>query len=541
MNCRRVWSLLVVSVLFAWISGSQAADKVQIAKLIDQLGSDAYVEREEASKKLDEIGVPALDDLKKAVSSSDAEVQRRARDLVAKIDRRVQAVKVLAPAKVHLKFDNVPLADALREVANKSGIPLTYQGDASILASRRITLDTGEVTFWEAFDRFCAQAGLADKKSEGMSVEERAQWVANRRQKLAPQRARVQQEPEEEHTKKKEAAAHVYKPAKPIQPDLTPVVLFDRKGNVPVACYAGALRIRQDADRKEKDSGTPGEFAVPLLLSVEPRLRAVNVTGLSIEKATDDQGQQLSLLASDNNAGQPLGNFNAAFAANGNVVFAPAPVAPVAPTASSAIAQEPVSIHLKKGEKPTKCLKEVKGVVTVQVQTAPQEFVTVDKVLESTGKTVKGERGGSITLHEATKLAQGNYRLRLEMEAPPEMLDGADVAFAVPPLPVNANAQVQQAQAVARQVQLRALNMNQMAIMRGNDMSGLALLDAKGEKFQLRTTSSRVQMNNNQMTRQYILTYQAKADQGEPARLVLSGVRTTTVDVPFTLKDVKLP
>src|SRR5439155_227842 len=39
----------------------------------------------------------------------------------------------------------------------------------------------------------------------------------------------------------------------------------------------------------------------------------------------------------------------------------------------------------------------------------------------------------------------------------------------------------------------------------------------------------------------FTLVYQPTADQGEPARLVYTGRRTVTLEVPFTLEDVPLP
>src|SRR5260370_2223611 len=58
----------------------------EIKKLIDQLGSSKFAERETASKRLQEIGEPALDDLRKAAADGkDAELRRRAKDVIQKI------------------------------------------------------------------------------------------------------------------------------------------------------------------------------------------------------------------------------------------------------------------------------------------------------------------------------------------------------------------------------------------------------------------------------------------------------------------------
>src|SRR5690349_11910114 len=82
-------------------AGNAKAD--DIARLIDQLGSASFPEREAGSERLDAIGAPALEALHKATKSADAEVRRRAGDLVERIGRRVESEKALAPKRVRLK------------------------------------------------------------------------------------------------------------------------------------------------------------------------------------------------------------------------------------------------------------------------------------------------------------------------------------------------------------------------------------------------------------------------------------------------------
>lgn len=70
---------------------SEAA--ARIARLIRQLGSDDFENREAASKALEKIGVPALKPLEEALQSTDAEVRRRVEDLLDKIGSRDPAFK----------------------------------------------------------------------------------------------------------------------------------------------------------------------------------------------------------------------------------------------------------------------------------------------------------------------------------------------------------------------------------------------------------------------------------------------------------------
>ena len=62
-----------------------------------------------------------LELLRKAATSEDAEVKQRAGDLVAKLEKQVESVTLLAPKRVHLVYKDTPLAEALKDFSKKSG------------------------------------------------------------------------------------------------------------------------------------------------------------------------------------------------------------------------------------------------------------------------------------------------------------------------------------------------------------------------------------------------------------------------------------
>jgi WD40 repeat protein len=69
---------------------NETAEQKRIARLIVQLGDDAYPKREAASKELKTIGVPAFAALHRATSSADLEVRRRAAELMRAIAARLE-------------------------------------------------------------------------------------------------------------------------------------------------------------------------------------------------------------------------------------------------------------------------------------------------------------------------------------------------------------------------------------------------------------------------------------------------------------------
>lgn len=60
---------------------------------IDQLGSNRYQQREQASQDLARIGTPALQSLKLAATNADPEMRRRAQQLIERLEPPVQPVE----------------------------------------------------------------------------------------------------------------------------------------------------------------------------------------------------------------------------------------------------------------------------------------------------------------------------------------------------------------------------------------------------------------------------------------------------------------
>ena len=63
---------------------------------------------------------------------------------------------LLAPKKVRVKLDDVTVAEAVDQLAKLSGYQIELGSDAA--AKRKVTLNTGEVTFNEALDALCQKA-----------------------------------------------------------------------------------------------------------------------------------------------------------------------------------------------------------------------------------------------------------------------------------------------------------------------------------------------------------------------------------------------
>src|SRR5262245_27268005 len=80
----RCVALLLLTLPFVTIVAVAGGD-TEVERLIKQLGSDDFDERETATKRLQEIGEPALGALDKAATSAGAEVRLRAEHILDKL------------------------------------------------------------------------------------------------------------------------------------------------------------------------------------------------------------------------------------------------------------------------------------------------------------------------------------------------------------------------------------------------------------------------------------------------------------------------
>ena len=212
----------LVAGLIAAPAPTEVPDAGKIARLIEQLGSDSFTERQKASEALDAIGEPALEGLRKATASQDAEVRKRSLDLVSKIESRVIGARVLKPVMVHLKYKDTALTDAVADFRKKSGYDIVLHDPDDKLKGKTITLDTGKVTFWNALEQFCVRAGVTEGDPNTNRVNVRAIRApvapipapANPRGKAAPaappapaKQEEAKQAAEQKEQAKKQAAA----------------------------------------------------------------------------------------------------------------------------------------------------------------------------------------------------------------------------------------------------------------------------------------------------------------------------------------------
>jgi hypothetical protein len=551
MRTRYLPLALLLGLGLAGLAGLPAAEKAdqeKIAKLINQLGSNDFAEREQATRDLEAVGAPALDALRQAARSDDMEIKRRAGELVAKLEKLAETDRILAPSKVHLVYKDTPLREAIEDLKKKTGANIVLNDPENKLAERKVTLDTGDTTFWEAFDQFCKKAGLVEQNPAQVGVQPPIKGVpvppppappakpgAGQGAAAAPAAApvqvvQVQAAPAQAQVQVQIqiGAGGAAPPVQPLPPigsrpfmpyaGINQITLADGKPEERPTCYAGSVRIRA-LPPGTAVPGVPkreGEMVVALQVSPEPKLQWQNLVGVRVEKAVDDKDQSL---------------IQAVAAADGD--DAPNPIGVVKPAVAMRIRPpmmmgwQEVPVRLKKGDKESKSLKEIKGTVSAQIRTAPEAMMTVDKILKASGQTVKGDKGGYIKVIDVTQGDDGEIKLHVQFETPPDV---APAVNAPVPVPLPAPAPGGAAPGV-RPVPMPFVPAG---------INGLVLQDDKGQALPLTVAEGQAQNNGTTVIWEYKFTCKPQKDQGVPAKLVFNGTRTVTVDIAFTLKDVPL-
>lgn len=110
--------------------GKPASELNEVAELVEQLGSSDYPAREEATRRLIEVGEAAMSALQAATADSDLELARRARRILAVVGRTA-ALKQLEG-----KWKYVSIRNFGKEETGALGAELELDGDRLIMRSK---------------------------------------------------------------------------------------------------------------------------------------------------------------------------------------------------------------------------------------------------------------------------------------------------------------------------------------------------------------------------------------------------------------------
>jgi hypothetical protein len=487
-------TVFAFSLGVALACSAHAEQAERIAHWIVQLGSAEFEQREQATRALDALGASALNALREAVEDEDIETSRRAAQLVRRIEHRLETARLLAPKRVHLVFKNTPVTEAAAEFSKQTGYRIHVEGDKAKLDARKITLDTGDVPFWNAYEAFCRAAGLVEKPPTLVQNGDHVEiWQAGAGVRMAG-RMRFARTVRYQSDADAVAAA----------------VLTEGKPDELPTHRAGAVRIRALPPNTSLPGAAKaeGEALLALDIQCDPHLVWHGLISMRVHKAIDDQGKFLT---------QPTPYLEQEGAGlNGVQEF-------IIVDGSGSLAEPGgggtrVPLRLQLGHKPATTLREIHGTVALRVEGQPEPLLKIHNILNAAGQTAKCADGGFLKIIESKQEPDGRVRIKLQMQAP-------DMQLVFGP----------RGRAFVR-ARGRALLIADNTVPAHTDR--LHLLDKKGQSI----PSAGIEAANPGNGLQEITVYfRPEKAQAESAKLVYIGRPLAILEVPFTLKNIKLP
>lgn len=467
-----------------------AADGPGPDTLVMRLASERYAEREEAARALEALGERALPALQAALQGDDPDVRRRARDLIRRIERRRETDRLRAPTRVLVSAHGQSLEAVAAELGRLGGVAIKVTGEA---ARKPITWESGEVTFWEALDRLCATAGVAEEPptpagpSQDENVATTSVMMIGRRGIASP--------------------TDVMRPREEARLE---IVLKAGRASAAPTDQDGAFRVRAAAPGTTLPGQprAPGDLVVVLDVAAEGPVVWHRGSGVRIDLALDEKGRALAV--------RPA-SYRPPVSSRSGIIVNGMPLDPEPDETSPAGRLVPVRLRPRDGA--PERLQELRGAVIGQVRTRTEDLVTVDRILEATGRTVKGPRGGSVRVVEAEPEVGGGTHLRVMVDAAPRGLNAHQAPTFSGRIFVNG----------------RSITPENSDLLCS---SNFALRDEKGRPH--RITGAVCTGRSDGAAREYELSFEPERGAGPPVKFVYRDQRTVFLEVPFVLHDVAL-
>jgi hypothetical protein len=456
------------------------------------LAHPRFAEREKAARDLEAIGEPALKALREVARSNDEELRTRAAVVADRIERSLRSERLLVAPKLALKFDKTPLGQAVVEFAAKSQRHVVLDKAAVKNPERTVTLDTGEISYWEAVEAFYRAAGL---------VEDDEPFAAPPPGSGAGPAVRT--------VRRLQASGMT-----------TSIRLIDGERGPVVADRAICVRALRPGFGQNHYDDVKGEVTFHLDVDPAPGLAVREIIGIEVRKAITDDGRPLATAFPTPTPPTDLAYQEAVIIrqvmiANGNMTIEGMP----------GMTAQPVTLKTD-GLRPTK-LAEFQGTVVARVITPPEPVVTVDNLLRPGTREVTA---GAITVQVKEVTTDAGNRVTVQARVVTRIDMADDDVLAVP-------------------IQLKGRVRQFIRINRGGGMSGpphlpdLKVRDAAGVPIRgLSAQVTNMNFDGTTVVQDVKLSFDKPATPGDDAlNLVLMGKRPAVVEMPFTLKGVPLP
>jgi hypothetical protein len=458
-----------------------------IAVLVAQLGAEHFSDREAAAAAIEKLGPAAFDALRAGTRSDSPEIRERATTLLTKLERRVSSASRLTAKRVKLDYQDIPLGAALNDLKARTGLNFVLDPERVANPLRKITCQTTDLPAWEAVEAFCQAAGLQEEFRQELDVPK-------------PSTSRRGYMP----------------PPSPPNADAVPITLIDGKHERLPGSRSSAVRVLvlpHTFPGHRVTLGT-GETTLAFDVAPAPGLGWVEVTGVKITRVIDSNDRAGSAGVDKNTS--PDEEFNGMMFGRGPGIAMRFDINGNSIMPSSLANPRIVSVPLKLATATATSLKRLEGVVFGDIQLANQHLITVENPKQHLATSFDGPQElkfGVLELKDPPGPG-GLGTIKVQLEFPSDF--GLNVrrrgfnGFGWPQPP------------------------------RMGQGYRVEAFDATGKPFPL-SSNGFSGISNDGMTMRQEFTMTFRPGQGSPAKLVVIGPKTVTVEVPFALENDPLP
>ena len=345
---------------------------------VSQLGAGDFQTREKATDQLRKLGPEVLPALRSAMNSPDAEIRKRATDLVGELEKREWTRKALAPQLVTLKLNRATASEALAEYSKASGMRIDFADPRDRTAGKRLDLSLEKLPAWEALRLIKVGFDLREKQDTEPEDEPIDPNMWRRR----PSRT----------------IRGYFEPA-PFRLQITP-----RPADEPPDWENTDLGVRTTLGKTTN--------GLKLVLHSQPDARILNLRGLA-PLPEDKPGKSRLAWKFTPPSPAPMQQRRGAM---------------LLPSSKAIPARQEAILELPPGFSGS---GTVAGTAQIDLLQIDRPLIRIEDLAEAEGKSFEGRDGLKIEVRQAFEIRPGNFQVRFQVSPPQDSL-GPDLIAGIP-------------------------------------------------------------------------------------------------------------
>ncbi len=487
------------------LAGGAQLTAAEPDELVRRLADPSFAVRDAAAKDLLKLGGAALPALQAARDTSDLPALReRAEAILPRLERLAESERVLSPTRLKLDYREIPLSQAVADLKSRTGIPLQLIPENVANPARPVSL-AGEFAPWEAIEKLCAAAGLKE--------DHRAELPLPKGAAENPNLNIYSSQPVYFGSPGPQTAFY--------SPSTAPVLLVDGQSAPLAGVRDKTIRVLMlpaghSANRVVRGAGT---VVAHLDVAPLPKLNWAGANRVRVTRAEDEDGRPI-FADQRTAAAMPNASPYSALQWRGGGIWIEDGTAGILPINSAAHNPRLTPLTLRTDDRAIKTLRRLEGIVVGDVRRPNETIIEISDIQAGVGQVHEGPYQLKLAITGYTAAASGAVTVKVRAE--------------LPQLWAIAGAGANRDPVLAQELNI------------GTIQNRLAFHDAAGKRCKA-PQQRRSSYSGNNWSQSYETelhfppTDPPVAGAGPPVKVVLTGTKLATIEIPFSMENVRLP